>query len=435
LAPQPGLASDEDRRYFAVAAPGLEVVVVNELKDLGLGGVGSPGGASFGGDRAALYRANLHLRSASRVLVRLGGFHAAAFSELRKKGGRLPWEAYLRPGQPVAIHATSHKSKLYHSGAVAERVAGAIADRLGQPAAVKTADAETDAFAADKASAGAAPAGPQLIVVRLVRDQCTLSFDASGLLLHRRGYRLATAKAPLRETLAAGMLLASGWDRVTPLVDPFCGAGTIAIEAALLALNIAPGHARHFAFMDWPDYDAQLWQRLLAAAAAGVIGSPRPLIIGSDRDAGAIEAARANAARAGVAEVIDFAQRPVSDLAPPVVSGRTRLGPAALGAAEAGPAEAGPTEAGPAGRGWVVTNPPYGVRLSEGHDLRNLYARFGQVLKRRFPGWRVAFLSSDTRLEHAMGLEFDELHRLPLANGAVRVHLAQARVPAGPIDV
>ena len=405
MALQPRLASEEDRRYFAVAAPGLEGIVVNELKALGIGGVASPGGASFGGDRAALYRANLHLRAASRVLVRLGGFHAAAFSELRKKAGRLPWEAYLRPGRPVAIHATSHKSRLYHSGAVAERVAGAIADRLGQPAVVVKGDAEADPSAAENTSDAAAPASPQLIVVRLVRDQCTISFDASGPLLHRRGYRLATAKAPLRETLAAGMLLASGWDRAAPLVDPFCGAGTVAIEAALLALNIAPGHARRFAFMDWPDYDARLWQRLLDAAAAGVIVSPRTLIFGSDRDAGAIEAARANAARAGVAAVIEFARQPVSDLAPP------------------------------AGMGWVVTNPPYGVRLPEGHDLRNLYARFGQVLKQRFPGWRVAFLSSDTRLEHATDLEFDELRRLPLVNGGVRVRLAQARVPAGPIDV
>jgi len=244
----------------------------------------------------------------------------------------------------------------------------------------------------------------------MARDQCTISLDASGALLHRRGWRLATAKAPLRETLAAAMLLASGWDRAMPLVDPFCGAGTIAIEAALLAQNMAPGHARLFAFKDWPDYDARLWQRLLDKATAGVIGSPRPRIIASDRDAGAIKAARANAARAGVAEVIEFAHRPVSDLAPP----------------------AGP---GPAGRGWVVTNPPFGVRLSEGHDLRNLYARFGQVLKQRCPGWWVAFLSSDARLERAMGLEFDQLRRLPLVNGGVRVHLAQARVAAGPIDV
>ncbi len=381
----PSTAGD-DRSYFAVAAPGLEPIVAAELSTLGLGGDASPGGASFSGNRAALYRANLHLRAASRVLVRLGSLHAAAFSELRKKASRLPWEAYLRPGQPVAIHATSHKSKLYHSGGVAERIAGAIADRLGTPPMVEKGSVETEAL------------GPQLVIVRLVRDQCTISLDASGALLHQRGYRLATGKAPLRETLAAGLLLASGWDTAAPLVDPFCGAGTIAIEAALLAQNRAPGRARRFSLMDWPDYDNSLWHDLLDRAEASAASAPLPLIVASDRDAGAIEAARANAARAGVAEAIQFAQQVVSDLAPPP------------------------------GPGWVVTNPPYGLRLSEQGDLRNLYARFGQVLRQRCAGWWVAVLTSDPRLEHALGLEFDERRRMALVNGGVRVHLVQARI-------
>ena len=184
---------------------------------------------AFNGGLDELYRANLHLRTASRVLVRLGDFYAAAFSELRKKAGRLEWERYLRPGQPVALHVTCHKSKLYHSDAVAERVAGAIGDRLGRPTTMlKPAESEDDS-------------PPQLVIVRLVNDHCTISIDSSGELLHRRGYRLATAKAPLRETLAAGMLLASGWDVRSPLIDPFCGSGTIAIEAALMRAGLPPG--------------------------------------------------------------------------------------------------------------------------------------------------------------------------------------------------
>jgi len=377
-----------DRGYFAVAAPGLESITARELSELGIGGAASPGGATFSGNRAVLYRANLHLRTASRILVRLGAFHAAAFSELRKKAGRLPWESYLRPGQAVSIHATSHKSKLYHSGAVAERIAGAIADRLGAAPVI------------EKGSEEAEGPGPQLVIVRLVRDQVIISLDASGALLHQRGYRLASGKAPLRETLAAGMLLAAGWDWASPLIDPFCGAGTIAIEAALLAKNKAPGRARRFAFMSWPDYDAQLWTRLLAEAEAGIAHSPPPRIEASDRDAGAIAAAQANAARAGVADSIHFTQRAVSDLTAP----------------------AGPP-------GWVVTNPPYGLRLSEHHDLRNLYARFGQVLRQRCPGWHLALLSSDVRLEHALGLALDEPRRLPLLNGGVRVSLVQSRIP------
>jgi putative N6-adenine-specific DNA methylase len=373
-----------------VAAPSLERLAERELNALGIGAEASTGGVNFSGGRAELYRANLHLRTASRVLVRLGGFYAAAFSELRKKASRLPWEAYLRPGQPVAIHATSHKSRLYHSDAVAERIAGAIADRLGQAPVVEKGSDEPET------------PGSQLIVVRLVRDQCLISLDASGALLHQRGYRLATAKAPLRETLAAAMLLAANWDRAAPLVDPFCGAGTIAIEAALLAKNLAPGRARRFAFMDWPDFDDRLWRRLVDEAEAAAVELPAGAIYASDRDAGAIEAAQANAARAGVAAAIQFSQRAVSDLEPP------------------------------AGPGWVVTNPPYGRRLDEGHDLRNLYARLGQVLRQRCPGWHLALLSSDVRLEHALGMDIDEAGRLPLLNGGVRVSLIQGRITAEP---
>lgn len=381
-------AANDNRSCFAVAAPGLERLVERELQALGIAAEASTGGASFSGSQADLYRANLRLRTASRVLVRLGGFYASAFSELRKKASRLPWEAYLRPGQSVAMHATSHKSKLYHSDAVAERIAGAIADRLGKaPVVVKGSDEPE-------------MPGPQLVIVRLVRDQCLISVDSSGALLHQRGYRLATGRAPLRETLAAAMLLAANWERAAPLVDPFCGAGTIAIEAALLAQNQAPGRARRFAFMDWPDFNAQLWRQMLDEAEAGVIQSPTGIIQASDRDAGAIEAAQANAVRAGVAGAIQFSQRAVSDLEPP------------------------------AGPGWVVTNPPYGRRLDAGPDLRNLYARFGQVLRQRCPGWRLAMLSSDVRLEHALSLPSDETNRLALLNGGLRVSLIQARVPA-----
>jgi putative N6-adenine-specific DNA methylase len=405
---------------FAVAAPGLEPFTAQELERLGLtplpgfapplpspeplvqergegpGVRGEAGGVEFPASLHALYRANLHLRTASRVLVRLGMFYAAAFSELRKKADRLPWERYLLPGQPVALRVTCHKSRLYHSGAVAERVAGAIEDHLGRPSPyrAKGGDDET-------------PENPeaQLIVVRLVHDQCTISVDSSGALLHRRGYRLATAKAPLRETLAAGMLFASGWDMASPLLDPFCGSGTIAIEAALMARNIPPGRGRRFAFMDWPGFDAALWQSLLEHVETRD-DSPRseaerdraslPMIIASDRDAGAIAAAQANAARAGVADGIKFSRRAVSAIEPPSQPG------------------------------WVVTNPPYGVRASGNKDLRNLYAQFGHVLRARCPGWHVAMLSGSAQLAKSVGLDFDE--GLPLVNGGLKVRLMRASV-------
>ncbi len=385
--------------YFAVTAPGLEIFTAKELQRLFPGFEPDPakpenppsdsspakihplpGGITFTGDLPALYRANLHLRTASRVLARLGSsFHAAAFSELRKKASRLPWERFLTPGQPVSIRVTCHKSKLYHSDAVAERVAGAIADRLGKPSPLlKPADED-------------AANPPQLVVVRLVNDLCTVSLDSSGELLHRRGYRLAVAKAPLRETLAAAMLMASGWDMASPLLDPFCGSGTIPIEAAMMALGIPPGAKRKFAFMDWPGFD-----KSVVSDELPITNHHLPLIQASDRDAGAIEMARANAERAGVAEMIEFTRQAVSSVTPPE------------------------------GKGWVVTNPPYGKRVSEGKDLRNLYAQFGNVLRQKCPGWDVSVLCSDPSLLGQMHLNLDT--SITMVNGGVNVRLGRGVV-------
>ena len=377
-------------KFYAITAPGLEGPTWQELSRLGLLGTAKgaqtpveSGGVAFSGELEALYRANLHLRTASRVIVRLGDFYAAAFSELRKKAGRLAWERYLTPGQPVSLHVTCHKSKLYHSDAVAERVAGAIGDRLGRPTPRrKPTKSESEQL-------------EQLVLVRLVNDHCTISVDSSGALLHRRGYRLATAKAPLRETLAAGMLLASGWDARSPLLDPFCGSGTIAIEAALMACGLPPGAKRRFAFMDWPGDQAQRWEALQAEIKPGAAGELPP-IQASDRDAGAIEMARANAGRAGVAELIEFTCQAFSAIQPPP------------------------------GPGWVVTNPPYGLRVSEGKDLRNLYAQLGNVLRRSCPGWQVSILCSEIKLLAQTGLKLDT--SFEMVNGGVRVWLGRGKV-------
>jgi len=379
-------SSPGSARFFAVSAPGLEALLAAEMVQLGL--ISAPagnetGGVSFSGGLAELYRANLHLRTASRVLLRLGDFHAASFSELVARAARIEWERYLRPGQPVAVSASCHKSRLYHSDAVAGRVAVAIGQRLGKPSPlVRT--------AAEEAGQPA-----QLVLARLLNDHVTLSLDSSGALLHRRGYRLETAKAPLRETLAAALLLQSGWDRTSPLLDPFCGSGTIAIEAALMARHIPPGARRKFAFMDWPGFNRDLWGELLKTASGESSSNP-PIIQASDRDAGAIRIAQANAERAGAAEWIEFSQRAVSAVQPP------------------------------AGPGWVVTNPPYGRRVSAGKDLRDLYAQFGHVLRRSCPGWHAAVLSSDLRLLAQTGLELDTSFKM--VNGGVRVYAAIGEV-------
>lgn len=385
-------------QLFAVTAPGLEQLTAFELQQLGL--LAAPttedktnnvipgveaGGVTFRGKLDEIYRANLQLRTTSRVLIRIGHFYAASFSELRKKASRLNWPRFVTAGQSVAVRATCHKSKLYHSAAVAERIYGAIEDRLGAPVMPqKVADEDADN-------------PPQLIVVRIVNNQCTVSVDTSGELLHRRGYRQAVAKAPLRETFAAALLLAAKWDSRTPLLDPFCGSGAIPIEAALMARGMAPGSQRRFAFMDWPGFDEKRWQALVAQSVTQIVpASDLPPIVASDRDAGAIRMARENAERAGVADNIEFHCRTVSALQAP-----SQLG-------------------------WVVTNPPYGVRVSADNDLRNLYAQFGKVLRANCKNWHVAILCADQKLLGQTGLKLDS--SFSFTSGGIKVRLGRGIV-------
>jgi putative N6-adenine-specific DNA methylase len=235
------------------------------------------------------------------------------------------------------------------------------------------------------------------------KDTCTVSADSSGALLHLRGYRQAVAKAPLRETLAAAVLLGSGWTGQTHLADPMCGSGTLAIEGALMARRIAPGLKRRFAFLDWPGVARRLWPRLLAEAEAFQLARCPVRIAASDRDEGAIAAARANAERAGVADDIELSVRAVS----------------ALG--ESG----GPR--GDIAKGWIATNPPYGVRMGEVDRLRNLYAQLGNVLERTRPGWTLALLSADPKLDHQIRFPLEE--RLRTRNGGIAVRLLVGKVP------
>jgi putative N6-adenine-specific DNA methylase len=377
--------------YFAVTAPGLEPYTRQEAVELNLIPAPTkstesdtefePGGVTFKGELDALYRANLHLRTASRVLARLGNFfYAKTYKELLEKASRLPWERFLHPGQPVTLRISYHESQLNHARPINDAVHKAIANRLGQPSQGTADEGGT--------------ATHQLVVVRVANDQVTISVDSSGTLLHKRGYRQAIAKAPLRETLAAAILMASGWDMKSPLLDPFCGSGTIPIEAAMMAQGIPPGVDRHFAFMDWPGFEEELWQQAKDAAKSPV--TEIPSIMGSDRDAGAIRMAKANAERAGVAEHIQFENHTVSNIHPPRE------------------------------KGWVVTNPPYGKRVSEGSDLRNLYAQLGNVLRKHCPGWHLAALSNDSRLIGQMRVELDM--SLSLRSGGIRVKLAKGKV-------
>jgi putative N6-adenine-specific DNA methylase len=369
---------------FVITAPGLEPLVVAELKALGLRDARAvEGGATFAATRRTLYESNLHLRTASRVVVRAAEFGAKAFHELERRAAKVPWEVFVSPNLPVSMRVTCRKSRLYHSDAVAERVAGVIVSRVP---GVQMAPGESEVAS-------------QLILVRLLHDQCTISIDSSGPLLHFRGYRQAVAKAPLRETLAAAALLASGWRGDAPLIDPMCGSGTIPIEGALIARRIAPGLGRQFAFESWPDFDSGLWREVTAAATARVIARAPAAIKGSDRDAGAIEAAVSNAERAGVLDDIEFSERPVSAIQPT------------------------PTP------GWVVSNPPYGVRVGERDRLRNLYAQLGNVLRAKCSGWRLVLLSADPALERQLRFRLEPILRT--SNGGIKVRVISGEVTPG----
>lgn len=371
---------------YLVTAPGLEELARQEAERLGLHCTETePGGIGFEGTLSDVGKANLWLRLASRVLVRITTFPVRALGELERKSGLIDWQRWLPPATPVQIRVTSRKSRLYHQKAIAERIGNAIT-AAGFPLAVREAGGDEEDTAA---------AEVQLIVVRVVRDECSISLDSSGELLHRRGYRQAIAKAPLRETLAAAILAANEWTADVPLVDPFCGSGTIPIEAALIARRIPPGRHRRFACERWPGWNARAWTELVASADAGV----RPLtvpIIGSDRDAGAITAARANAERAGVADGIEWRQQSISDLSPP------------------------------AGPGSLITNPPYGVRVGDLKLLKSLYGRLGEVARERLSGWSVSMLLPEEPLERPTGLRWEE--RFRTNNGGLKVRAVRAQV-------
>lgn len=372
---------------YAVCPVGAEALTAAELVALGIKpGRADRGGVAFRATNRQLYAANLWLRTSTRVLVRVAAFSASSFAGLEARAAEVEWGQWLAPDTVPVFRVTAISSALYHTDAIAERLERAAG------AAVGSGNRRTGRAAP---GGGDDDAGGQMFVVRARNDRFTISVDTSGVPLYKRGWRVDVAKAPLRETLAAALLAAVGWNGSSPLIDPFCGSGTIAIEAALAARNIPPGHQRDFAFFDWPSFAPGTWASVIGAAVEGQRddeGGAVP-IVAADRDAGAIAAAQANAERAGVADDIDFRHAAVSDLVAPV-SGQ---------------------------RGWVVTNPPYGERLDRSGDLRNLYARFGTVARERLAGWRVAMLVADRHLAAHSGLSLETALRLD--NGGIGVEL------------
>jgi len=364
--------------FFTPAVPGLETILQRELLTLGLHPLAEEGGYFWRGTWRDFYRAQLLLRTAGRVLVRIKEFEALTFADFERLAVDLPWHWFLEPRQPFKLKVSCAKSKLYHEDALAERLAGWITTATGAQWLPGAPDGEA-----------------QIFIVRGWHDRFTISADGSGEHLHRRGYRQEISKAPLRETIAATLLYASGWIPAveegtgrgaavrykmptSPLTDPFCGSGTIAIEAALAARKIPPSMAnpklnpRDFSFMRWKSFDPIEFTKTVESLRTKVLDKAPMEIRGSDRDEGAIAAAAANARRAGVADDVLLERHALSDALLPE-------------------------------HGWLVTNPPFGVRVSEGSDLRDLYASLGRRLKET-PGMKAAWLCSDPRWLSSVGL-------------------------------
>jgi 23S rRNA (guanine2069-N7)-methyltransferase / 23S rRNA (guanine2445-N2)-methyltransferase len=374
--------------FFATAPAGLEELLAAELSSLGAAEVrASHGGVAFSGPLAAGYRTCLWSRLASRILLPLTTFPAPDPEALYAAAVAIPWEEHLTAEGTLAVDAVVAASAISHSRYAALKVKDAVVDRFRELSGTRPSiDTER----------------PDLrLNLYLFRDQATLAIDLSGESLHRRGYRIEGAAAPLKENLAAALLLRAGWPEIAaaggPLVDPLCGSGTLLLEGALLAADIAPGLSREsFGFLRWPGHDPVLWAELLGEArerrAAGL--EQLPPLFGCDADPAALRAAQGNAERLGLAGRISLRRSELAQLT--------------------NPAPDGPV-------GLVIANPPYGERLGEVAQLEGLYATLGERLREGFPGWKAAIFTGNPELGRAIGLRARRSHAF--FNGPLKCQL------------
>ena len=379
----------EAHAFFATCPKGLEGLLLAELDGFGATAVKETvAGVAFSGTLEIAYRACLWSRLASRILMTLGEVPAADAAALYTGVHDLPWEAHLGSGGTLAVDFTGTSEQISHTLFGAQKVKDAIVDRFRERTGQRP--------SVDLRS-------PDLrINVHLAGAAARVSLDLSGESLHKRGYHDETVEAPLKENLAAAVLLRAGWPAIASaggaLLDPMCGSGTLAIEAALIAGDIAPGSLRTaFGFSRWPGHDAALWERLLDEATARREAGLRrfPAIVGTDRDPSAVRAALANAARAGFAGRIHIEKRDLADAVPP----KSRSG----------------------APGLVVTNPPYGQRLGSETELRPLYETIGAVLREHFAGWKAALLTGNPGLALRTGIRATKSYTL--FNGALECRL------------
>lgn len=370
--------------FFSPCPRGLEAALADELNALGAAAVEpTHGGVGFRGDWTTCYRVNLESRIATRVLWKITEGRYRGEEDIYRIAYAPTWARWFTPDETIRVYVTAQRSPLKSLEFVTLRIKDAVCDHFrsvsGRRPSVDTAnpDVRVHAF--------------------LTRDAVTLYLDASGEPLYKRGFKRAAVEAPLKENLAAGILRLAGWTPDEALVDPMCGSGTFLIEAAQIALDVAPGLGRRFGFEKLRNFDRAAWAKLRADAEARR-KPPRELAIyGSDIVAEQVRRAGVNLEAAGLKDCVRLMRADILELDPP------------------------------AGHGVMVTNPPYGVRIGERDRLRNLFAAFGRVARERFPGWLMTVLSADRFLEAHLGLPLEEALRT--RNGGIPVRVLVGRVP------
>ncbi|WP_173916339.1 class I SAM-dependent RNA methyltransferase [Halobacillus sp. Marseille-Q1614] len=364
---------------IATAAMGLESIVAREVKALGYEDVQVENGrVVFEAPVSAIPRVNLWLRTADRVKILAGKFKAYSFDELFEQTKALPWEQFITEDGEFPVVGKSVKSKLYSVPDCQSIVKKAIVERLKQKYGIASFLKETGAF--------------YRVEVAIHKDEVRLTIDTSGSGLHKRGYRVGQGEAPLKETLAAALVQITNWQPDLPFVDPFCGSGTIAIEAALIGQNIAPGFNREFASEDWELISQSHWDRAFEEAE-DLANYDQPLnIVGSDISHEMIEISRQNAMEAGLGDLVQWKQMQVKDLHPRQ------------------------------NNGYLVSNPPYGERMGEREEVEEMYRDLGGIM-RDYPSWSVYILTSNEKFEKLYGKNATKKRKL--FNGFIKTDYYQ----------
>jgi putative N6-adenine-specific DNA methylase len=377
-----------EQDFFIVTAPGLEQLCYNELLQLPLSSHKAAiveGGIEFTGRLHDCYLANLHLRLANRIIMRIGRFKSSNFQRLGKKISGIPWELYLHRSSALTVSVTSRHSRLYHKDAVSECCREKIAQRLAL-------------YAPEPASA-VSGADAQQLFVRIVEDHFTISLDSSGELLHKRGLKSHRATAPLRETIAAAVLNIAGFTGNEPLIDPLCGSGTFSLEAAMLARQIPPGWFRNFAFTGWPGFVSGRWHYLRRQGEALIAGKKEPQIFASDRDEAVCSELTDCVERYHLTDAVQVRCRDFFEFDPADVTAQI---------------------------GLVVLNPPYGMRLGKRAEAAALITALCRKLKRSYAGWKLALLVPEASFLDCIPLHNLTRHRL--FHGGLKALLLTGRI-------